>query len=105
MRVRSYIYNAGAAAERVERVLELLADREGPVELLDLAAEDTERREAMLTLRESMRIGENPEGIYGADGTPDFAAGVLITETEVGRREIHVGANAVDALREADADG
>ncbi|MEF8851892.1 MAG: hypothetical protein V5A28_05675 [Haloarculaceae archaeon] len=100
MRVRSYIYNSGATTEHVERVLDLLAGRPEAVELLDLA--ETERREAMLTLRESMRIGENPEGIYGADGTPDFATGVLITENEVGRREVHVGTDAVDALREAD---
>jgi hypothetical protein len=50
-----------------------------------------------------MRIGENPAGIYGEDGTPDFAAGVLITENEVGRREIHVGSDAVDALSEDDS--
>lgn len=102
MRVRSYIYNSGVERARVERVLDLLADRPEAAELLDIGAEDTERREAMLTLRESMRIGQNPEGIYGEDGTPDFATGVLITENEVGRREIHVGSEAVDALREAD---
>lgn len=104
MRVRSYIYNSGAAPDHVERVLDLLDEREETVELQDLAAEDGDdaRREAMLTLRESMRIGENPEGIYGEDGTPDFATGVLITENEVGRRDVHVGNDALDVLREAD---
>jgi hypothetical protein len=104
MRVRAFIYNSGAATDQAERVRELLADREGAVEFHDLGTGDPEdaRREAMLTLRESMRIGENPEGIYGEDGTPDFAAGVLITETEIGRRDIHVGSDAIDALREGD---
>jgi|GEM_PF-1722501 len=104
MRVRAFIHNSGAATAQTERVRELLADREETVEFYDLGTGDAEdaRREAMLTLRESMRIGENPEGIYGEDGTPDFAAGVLITENDIGRREIHVGSDAVDALRESD---
>jgi len=104
MRVRAFIYNSGAATERIERLRELLADREESVEFHDLGTGEAEdaRREAMLTLRESMRIGENPAGIYGEDGTPDFAAGVLITENEVGRREIHVGSDAVDVLCETD---
>jgi len=105
MRVRSYIYNSGVAPDHVERVLDSLADRPEDVERLDVDAADTERREAMLTLRESMRIGENPEGIYGEDGTPDFAAGVLITENEVGRRTVHVGSDALDALREDEETG
>jgi len=104
MRVRAFIYNSGAGTEQAERVRELLDDREETVELHDVGSGDTEdaRREAMLTLRESMRIGENPDGIYGEDGTPDFATGVLITENEIGRREIHVGSDALDALREDD---
>lgn len=108
MRVRSYIYNSGAAPDHVERVLELLDDREEGVERQDVGAAadaDDARREAMLTLRESMRIGENPAGIYGEDGTPDFATGVLITENEVGRRAVHVGTDALDALREAEETG
>jgi hypothetical protein len=103
MRVRAFIYNSGAAAEHAERVRELLDGREESVELQDLGeADDPDgaRREAMLTLRESMRIGENPDGIYGEDGTPEFATGVLITENDIGRREIHVGRDALDALRE-----
>ena len=104
MRVRSFIYNAAAADEGVERVLEMLAERPEDVEYHDVGAGDTEdaRREAMLTLRESMRIGENPDGIYGEDGTPEFATGVLITENEVGRRDIHVGDDALETL---EADG
>jgi hypothetical protein len=108
MRVRSYIYNSGAAPDHVERVLELLDDREEGVERQDVGAAadaDDARREAMLTLRESMRIGENPAGIYGEDGTPDFATGVLITENEVGRRAVHVGTDALGALREAEETG
>ena len=100
MRVRSFIYNSVATDESVERVLDLLAERPEDVEFYDVGADDAgdARREAMLTLRESMRIGENPEGIYGEDGTPEFATGVLITENEVGRRSIHVGSDALDAL-------
>jgi hypothetical protein len=105
MRVRAFIYNSEAATEHAERIRELLADREETVDYHDVGSGDADgaRREAMLTLRESMRIGENPEGIYGEDGTPDFATGVLITENEIGRREIHVGGDAVDALT-ADAE-
>ena len=108
MRVRSYIYNSGAAPDHVDRVLNLLAGREEAVDIQDIGAAadaDDARREAMLALRESMRIGENPAGIYGEDGTPDFAAGVLITEDEVGRRAVHVGSDALDALREAEGTG
>lgn len=104
MRVRTFVYNSAAADEGVERVLDLLAERPEDVECLDVGAGDPDdaRREAMLTLRESLRIGENPDGIYGEDGTPDFATGVLITENEVGRRGVHVGSDAVAALRETD---
>jgi hypothetical protein len=102
MRVRSFIYNSAAAEAGVERVLELLEERPADVEYHDVGSGDTEdaRREAMLTLRESMRIGENPGGIYGEDGTPEFATGVLVTENEIGRREIHVGSDALAALED-----
>jgi len=105
MRVRTFIYNSAAAGEGVGRVLDLLAERPGDVECLDVGSgnPDDARREAMLTLRESMRIGENPDGIYGEDGTPEFATGVLITENEVGRRDVHVGSDAVAALEEGDS--
>jgi len=104
MRVRAFIYNSGVAAEHAERVRALLADREETVDFHDVGSGDADdaRREAMLTLRESMRIGENPDGIYGEDGTPDFATGVLITENDIGRREVHVGRDALDALRDDD---
>ena len=100
MRVRDYIYNSAAAPDHVAAVREALADRED-VDPLDVgAADDREAalREAMLTLRESVRIGENPDAIYDDDGEPDFTAGVLITEDETGRRHLHVGPEALDAL-------
>jgi len=103
MRVRSYIYNSAVAPDHVEAVLDRLADREESVEYVDVAdADDPDgaRREAMLTLRESIRIGENPDDIYGDDGKPDFATGVLVTEAPTGRRSLHVGANALDAVDE-----
>lgn len=105
MRALRYVYDSGTADPAVERVLGLLADRDENVERLDVAtADDPEdaRREAMLAVGEATRVGRKPDGIYDADGTPDFSAGVLITEAPTGRRGLHVGAEAVEALR---ADG
>lgn len=103
MRVRTYIYDSTTAADHVDAVLAALEDREEAVDPLDVGVADDPgdaRREAMLTLRESLRVGENPDGIYDAEGRPDFGTGVLITETEVGRRSVHVGDEALDALEE-----
>jgi hypothetical protein len=56
------------------------------------------RREAILTVKNAVRIGSLPDELYGEDGTPDFSAGVLITEAETGRRSMHVGREAVEAV-------
>jgi len=104
--VREYIYDSGAAPTHVERTLDRLAEREEPIEYNDVAAGDREAavREAMFTVRETVRIGENPDGIYDDEGELDFSTGVLITERATGRRGLHVGEDALAALREADGE-
>lgn len=104
MRVRAYLYNSGASAAQVRAVLDRLASRDDDPELVDVAEGDDARRRAMLTLRESIRIGDNPDAIYDDEGTPDFAPGVLVTEDETGRRHLHVGQEAVDALADTPDD-
>lgn len=100
MRVRAYLYNSAVSADHVQTVLDHLASRDDP-ELVDVAEGDDARRQAMLTLRESIRIGDNPDAIYDDEGTPDFAPGVLVTEDETGRRHLHVGSEAVATLEDA----
>ena len=99
MRVRAYLYNSGSAVDHVGTVLERVPE-DGSVDLIDVADGADARREAMFTLRESIRIGENPDAIYDDEGTPEFAPGVLVTEDATGRRSLHVGAEALDALGE-----
>jgi hypothetical protein len=102
MRVLYYIYDSEDPAPHVEAVLDELAARDEVVTHVDVAGAETREdglREAMLSLRESIRIGSNPREIYDEDGTPDFSAGVLITEAETGRRSLHVGKEALEALR------
>ncbi|MFB6256737.1 MAG: hypothetical protein ABEH58_08465 [Haloplanus sp.] len=101
MRATDYIYDSERTDGVVEAVLERLADREEDPEYLDVAAADDRaaaRREAMLTVRESLRVGENPPGIFDEDGNVDFSAGVLVTVAETGRRGLHVGEEALEAL-------
>ncbi len=101
MRVRTYIYNADRAPDHVDAVLAALADRDEEIEYQDLAAtasRDDAIREAMFTVRESVRIGKNPDGIYDEEGNPDFSAGVLITQEPTGRRSLHIGEDALDVL-------
>lgn len=107
MRVRSYLYDAETADDHVETVLERLSDRDESIDYVDVAAADDRDdavREAMLTVRESVRIGTNPDEIYDEDGNPDFSAGVLVTQAPTGRRRLHLGADALEALDESDTD-
>jgi hypothetical protein len=107
VRVLRYIYDSATADPAVERVLDRLEAREEAVERVDLATADDPadaRREALLAVGEATRIGRKPSGLYAADGTPDFSAGALITEEPTGRRDLHVGREALAALRD-DADG
>lgn len=101
MLVRHYIYNSESGDAHVATVLDRIAEREESVELHDVAAADDRRdglRDAMLTLRNAVRIGRNPDEIYDADGDPDFSAGVLVTEESTGRRHLHIGRDALEAL-------
>jgi hypothetical protein len=116
MRVLAYLYNAERAPDHVQQVLDRLderttrdgtADRTGEsdaVDRVDVSAGADARREAMLTLRESVRIGDNPDAIYDDEGRPAFVPGVLVTEDDRGRRSVHVGREALAALGE-NADG
>ena len=101
MRVRTYIYDGETAADHVERVRDRLRERDDEIELLDVAAAENRAdavREAMFAIRESVRIGSPPDEIYDENGTPEFSAGVLITEKPTGRRGLHVGRDALEAL-------
>ncbi|WP_121742008.1 hypothetical protein [Natronorubrum halophilum] len=105
MRVRSYIYNGDTAPDHVETVLERLAARDEDLEYRNIAAADDRAdavREAMFSVRESVRIGTNPEAIYDDNGTPDFSAGVLITQEPTGRRNLYVGREALEALSDGE---
>lgn len=101
MRVLNYVYDGETAADHVDRVLERLSERDESIDRLDVSGADDRDdaiREAMLTVRESVRIGTNPDGIYDDEGTPDFSAGVLVTREPTGRRTLHIGADALEAL-------
>lgn len=101
MHIRNYIYDGETAPGHVDAVLERLSAREESVDRLDVSATDDRDdavREAMLQVRESVRIGTSPDGIYDEDGTPDFSAGVLIAQEPTGRRSLFVGEAALEAL-------
>lgn len=105
MRVRTYIYDAETADDHVDRVLERLEARGEEIEYQNVAAADDRAdavREAMFAIRESIRIGTSPDGIYDDEGNPDFSAGVLITQEPTGRRGVHVGREALEALERDD---
>jgi hypothetical protein len=102
MRVVSYVYDSKAVPAHVGECLDELASREEEPELIDVeAAEDREdgRREAMLTVKNAVRIGSTPGELFDEDGTPDFSVGALITEAETGRRTLHIGTDALDAVQ------
>ena len=105
MRVTAYFYDSETAEPHVEAVLDRIEARgeANTAELYDLAAaedRDAARREVMLRVRDAVRIGTNPEGIYDENGDPDFSAGALITEEPTGRRSLHVGQEALAALED-----
>lgn len=101
MRVRTYVYDSERVAPHVEEVLAGLAEREESVDRIDVAAYDDHgdaMREATLAVKSGVGIGTTPDELFDGDGDPDFAPGALITEAETGRRRLHVGADALDAL-------
>lgn len=101
MRVISYVYDSADPAEYVDSVLDALADREEDIEYVDIAAAESRadgRREAMLTVKNGVGIGTPPDRLYGEDGRPDLSVGALITEEATGRRSLHVGRDALEAV-------
>jgi hypothetical protein len=101
MRVLTYVYDSGSAAPHVEAVLGALEGREESVDRIDVAAYDDHgeaMREATLAVKSGVGIGTTPDALFDADGDPDFSPGALITEAETGRRRLHVGTDALDAL-------
>jgi hypothetical protein len=101
MEVVAYLYNSDTCSDTVQTVLERLEDREATVERIDIAtASDpaNARREAMLMVGTATRVGPKPDAIFDHDGNPSFPTGVLITEEATGRRNLHVGDEALDVL-------
>jgi len=101
MRLREFIYNSETATDAAEQVRDRLREREGAVEVLDLETADSEadaRRAAMLSVGDATGIGSKPDAVFDDEGHPDFAPGVLILDRDTGERELHVGADALDAL-------
>jgi hypothetical protein len=104
MRVLAYVYDSANRPNHVESVLARLDRREEDIDYVDIAAAETEadgRREAMLTVKNGVGIGTPPSELYGEDGRPDVSVGALITEEPTGRRSLHVGRDALDALEDA----
>lgn len=102
MRAVSYVYDSKAIPTHVRQCLAELERREEDPELIDVDAEDSRedgRRNAMLTVKNAVRIGSPPDELF-ADGQPDFTVGALITEADTGRRTLHIGSDALDALEE-----
>jgi hypothetical protein len=97
MKVLACLYDSDRKGPAVDPILDRLEDRDEAVEYVDVGTDGSER-EAMLLVGETTRIGSKPDDIFDEAGTPDFSPGVLITEQETGRRELHVGADMLDAL-------
>lgn len=93
--VRSFVFDSDDVPSHVERVRTALDTREESIDCVDAA--DSER-DATLTIKEAVRIGSVPETLFDDDGRLDVSEGVLVTETESGRRSIHVGQEALEAL-------
>jgi hypothetical protein len=104
MRALAYVYDSADVGPHVRAVLGELDDREEAVDRIDVAAYDDRAaaiREATLAVKSGVGIGTTPGELFDADGDPDFSAGALITEAGTGRRRLHVGAEALDALADA----
>lgn len=97
MDVLAFIYNSDRTNAAVDQALPRLKDREESIEYIDTGSDDSER-EAMLIVGESTRVGSKPEEIFDDAGNPDFSMGVLITEQETGRRDIHIGDEMLEVL-------
>lgn len=102
MRIVAFVYDSTDPPTHVQSVLERLAGIDTDAEVIDAASPEDGYREAVLAVKEGVGIGSIPEELFDADGTPDFSAGALITEAPTGRRELHVGAATIEALRAED---
>lgn len=103
MRILSYVYDSSKVTPQVDRILNLIETREEEIDVLDVAtANDPEaaRREAMLTVKEAVRIGSVPGQLFDENGDPDFSRGALVSEESTGRRSLHVGGEALELLRD-----
>jgi len=100
MRVLELLWDSAQASETGERVAARVRERSESVEVIDLGTESREdaRREAMLSVGTATRIGSKPEALFDDSGDPDFSDGAIVTEDERGRRDLHVGEAALDAL-------
>jgi len=100
----AFIFDSGDTGTAVDSVLSLVQDREESIDRIDVAAYEDRTaaiREATLAVKSGVGIGTTPGELFDADGDPDFSAGALITEAGTGRRRLHVGAEALDALVDA----
>lgn len=101
MRILSYVYDSSKVTPQVVKTLNLIETSEEEVNVLDIAtANDPEaaRREAMLTVKEAVRVGSVPGQLFDENGEPDFSRGALVSEESTGRRSLHVGAEALKLL-------
>ncbi len=97
VRPETFLYDSSQADDTVRTV----RDRLPPdTRTLDVAADAT-HREATIALKQAVRIGRPPDELY-VDGVLDFGPGVLITAAPTGRKELHVGQAALDALDRPD---
>lgn len=102
MHVVSFVYDSATRRPHVVEILSELDERDSNPEIIDVEAADSRedgRRQAMLEIKNAVRIGTTPEELFDDDGRPDFSIGALITEADTGRRTLHVGQDGLDALR------
>lgn len=103
MQVRSFVFDSENTPPHVESSLDLIAKREEAVSRVDVAEDDLSgdvEREAMLTVKEGVRVGSVPDALFDENGQPDFSVGALVTVETTGRRSLHIGPNALQTLRE-----
>jgi len=101
MRALAYVYDSADRPAHVDAVLDRVAERGDDPRLVDVDDGDREdgRREAALVVRQAVRVGSYPDALYADDGSLTFAPGALVTEAQTGRRTLHVGPDALEALR------
>jgi hypothetical protein len=100
MRVLELLWDSERASETGERVAARVRERSEAVETVDLGtgSRPDARREAMLSVGAATRIGSKPDALFDDSGDPDFSDAAIVTEDERGRRDLHVGEAALDAL-------